>query len=113
MFKEKINKTKEYVKEHKVEISLVIGAVSLTGLSIVGYKYHDLKNELNTVKEVARNSLDREFQRNEYEINKLRKSISQLKDSNINKFDRIPKKESRIFELTLYNKDILEEKSKL
>lgn len=110
MLKEKYESCKSFVKEHKTEICF---AMTGTGLAILTYKYIDLKKEVKMVKEIAKNSLEREYQRNNYEINKLQSSIAKANNSNINKFHNIPKKESRIFELNLNNKDIIKDMYKV
>ena len=108
MLKEKFEKTKNYVVEHKKQISCVI-TVGIIG-GVIGYKHY---NNIIKLKEIAKRSLDREFNRNNIEIKKLENSIARLKPSNININYRIPERMKRIEELKLYNEEILKDKNSL
>lgn len=118
MLKEKFNKAKDYIKEHKVEISL---AVAGTGLVIMGCKLNHKTKILNSidirlgkVTSVAKRSIDREIKRVIFEIDELKESISRLDDTiNINKFSRIPERQARIEELTIQLKELYLEKNKI
>ena len=108
MLKEKFENTKNYVVEHKKQISCVI-TVGIIG-GVIGYKHY---NNIIKLKEIAKRSLDREFNRNNIEIKKLENSIARLKPSNININYRIPERMKRIEELKLYNEEILKDKNSL
>ena len=108
MLKEKIETTKNYVVEHKKQISCVI-TVGIIG-GVIGYKHY---NNIIKLKEIAKRSLDRELNRNNIEIKRLENSIARLKPSNININYRIPERIKRIEELKLYNEEILKDKNSL
>lgn len=72
MLKEKFNKTKEYIKDHKVEIGLVIAG---TGTIFLGYK---LNTRLGKVTAVAKRSIDREIKRAVFEIEEFKKFNSTI-----------------------------------
>lgn len=108
MLKEKFNKTKEYIKDHKVEIGLVIAG---TGTIFLGYK---LNTRLGKVTAVAKRSIDREIKRAVFEIEELKNSIARLDDTiKINKYCRIPERQARIEELTIQLEELYLEKNKI
>ena len=108
MIKERIKTTKEYVVKYKKQISCVIVGGIIVG--VVGYKHY---NNIIKLKNIAKRSLDREYNRNNIEIKKLENSIARLKPSNININYRIPERMKRIEELKLYNEEILKDKNSL
>ena len=108
ILKEKFENDKNYVVEHKKQISCVI-TVGIIG-GVIGYKHY---NNIIKLKEIAKRSLDRELNRNNMEIKKLENSIARLKPSNININYRIPERIKRIEELKLYNEEILKDKNSL
>lgn len=114
---EKKNNLKQYVKAHKLEIGLVIAGTAISILGINCYKTHNrlikAENEIDTVKEIAKASLKRELARNNSEIKIIDRSIKKLNNSNINVFERIPKKLARRDELVMYNNEIGESLRKL
>ena len=108
MLKEKFETTKKYVVEHKKQISCVITVGIISG--VIGYKHY---NNIIKLKEIAKRSLEREYNRNNIEIKKLEDSIARLKPSTININYRIPERMKRIEELKLYNEEILKDKKSL
>ena len=108
MLKEKIENTKNYVVEHKKEISGAIIGGAIVG--VLGYKHY---NDIIKLKNIAKRSLERELNRNNIEIKKLEDSIARLKPSTININYRIPERMKRIEELKLYNEEILKDKNSL
>ena len=108
---EKKNNLKQYVKAHKLEIGLVIAGASISILGINCYKTHN--RLIKAEKEIAKASLKRELARNNSEIKIIDRSIKKLNDSNINVFERIPKKLARRDELVMYNNEIGESLRKL
>ena len=108
MMKEKIETAKNYIVEHKKQISCVIVGGIVIG--VLGYKHY---NNIIKLKNIAKRSLDRELNRNNIEIEKLEKSIIRLKPSSININYRIPERMKRIEELKLYNEEILKDKKSL
>ena len=108
MLKEKFENTKNYVVEHKKEISCAIIGGAIVG--VLGYKHY---NDIIKLKNIAKRSLERELNRNNIEIKKLEDSIARLKPSTININYRIPERMKRIEELKLYNEEILKDKNSL
>ena len=96
MLKEKFQKAKNFVKEHKSQ--LLLGAATTISITLVILE--EMAKE--QCKEIGGRSLDREEKRILFEIKEIEESIERLdKDAPINKFDRIPRKEARINELNL------------
>ena len=96
MFKEKCEKVKTFVKDHKYEIILGTGLV-ITGITI---KY--CKKDIVDLVKIAMDSLLREERRIEFELKELYESIERLdKDAPINKFDIIPERLARMEELEM------------
>ena len=112
-FMKKENRCKQFIKEYKTEISLVIGTTSLIGVAILGVNYYNLKQKYETVADIANELIDSTVKRNTFEYNKIQKSIEDLKPSTINTFDRIPKKKERMFDLMLENEILLKKKDKI
>lgn len=112
MLKEKAKKSMEYVRTHKAEI--VIGVVTTGALIYLGYNYKDVSSKLVKVKSVAKNSLERELRRIDFEIDELKDSIDRLDPSiNINKYCRIPERNARIEELIIEKTNIYEDLEKI
>ena len=109
----KENRCKQFIKEYKTEISLVIGTTSLIGVAMLGVNYYNLKQKYETVADIANELIDSTVKRNTFEYNKIQKSIEDLKPSTINTFDRIPKKKERMFDLMLENEILLKKKDKI
>ena len=108
MFKEKCEKVKTFVKDHKYEIVLGTGLV-ITGITI---KYY--KRDIVDLVKIAMDSLLREERRIEFELKELHESIERLdKDAPINKFDRIPRRLARIEELEIDLMNVRKEISKV
>ena len=96
MFKEKCDKVKTFVKDHKYEI--ILG----TGLVISGITIKYCKKDIVDLVKIAMDSLIREERRIEFELKELYESIERLnKEAPINKFDRIPRRLARIEELEM------------
>lgn len=158
MLKERYEKTKNFVKEHKTEIlvgSICIGASILLGtkigkevkemkqlekqiadiklqeipeipklpevakvrnveleclkskLSFLDMDFTDLQLKMDTLHDIANNSLNRESSRIKFTIEELENYISNLDQTKtINKFHRIPEKEKMINDLKIQLKDI-------
>lgn len=108
MLKEKIEKTKEFVKEHKVEFLLGGTLVVTAATSII--RELILKN----AKEIGWRSLDREEKRILFEIYDIGNSIERLdKNVPINKFHKIPVREARINELKIELDEVRKDKLSL
>ena len=105
MLKEKIQKAKNFVKEHKSQFLLG----TATTISITLVILEEMAKE--QCKEIGGRSLDREEKRILFEIKEIEESIERLdKDAPINKFDRIPRKEARINELNLEYEEVQKDK---
>ena len=105
MLKEKFQKAKNFVKEHKCQ--LLLGAT--TAISVTLVVLEEISKE--QCKEIGGRSLDREEKRILFEIKEIEESIERLdKDAPINKFDRIPRKEARINELNLEYEEVQKDK---
>ena len=112
MLKEKAKKSMEYVKTHKAEI--VIGVVTTGALIYLGYSYKDVYSKFVKVKSVAKNSLERELSRINFEIDELKDSIDRLDPNvNINKYYRIPERKARIEELIIQKTKVYEDLEKI
>lgn len=108
MFKEKCDKVKTFVKDHKYEI--ILG----TGLVISGITIKYCKKDIVDLVKIAMDSLLREERRIEFELKELYESIERLdKDAPINKFDRIPRRLARIEELEIDLMNVRKEISKV
>ena len=108
MLKEKCEKAKHYVKKYRKEIAVV--AVGSVAVGVIGCKHY---NHLVKLKDIAKRSLTREYERNNIEIRKIQESIERLKPNAININYRIPERMKRIAELELYNKEILKDINEL
>ena len=105
MLKEKFQKAKNFVKEHKCQ--LLLGAT--TAISVTLVVLEEISKE--QCKQIGGRSLDREEKRILFEIKEIEESIERLdKDAPINKFDRIPRKEARINELNLEYEEVQKDK---
>ena len=105
MLKEKFQKAKNFVKEHKCQ--LLLGAT--TAISVTLVVLEEISKEQCI--EIGGRSLDREEKRILFEIKEIEESIERLdKDAPINKFDRIPRKEARINELNLEYEEVQKDK---
>lgn len=134
MLKEKIEKTKKFVKEHKTEI--IVGAVSISAMIFISKKIKTFENEaiagdtidgvdlktclsriksknldetirLDRVCEIGYRSLTREESAAMFEREELVNYIAKLDHTKtINIFSRIPEKEKRISEIDKYLQDI-------
>lgn len=105
MLKEKITKVKEFVMEHKTKIAISI--VTCGTLGTLCYKNKEIITQLTKVTNIARNSLEREVSRIKFEIEEIQNSIDRLDSSrSINKYHRIPERQSRIEELTIQLKEL-------
>ena len=105
MLKEKFQKAKNFVKEHKSQ--LLLGAATTISITLVILE--EMAKE--QCKEIGGRSLDREEKRILFEIKEIEESIERLdKDAPINKFDRIPRKEARINELNLEYEEVQKDK---
>ena len=112
MLKEKAKKSMEYVRTHKAEI--VIGVVTTGALIYLGYSYKDVYSKFVKVKSVAKNSLERELSRINFEIDELKDSIDRLDANvNINKYYRIPERNTRIEELIIQKTKVYEDLEKI
>ena len=112
MLKEKVKKSMEYVKTHKAEI--VIGVATTGALIYLGYSYKDVCSKFVKVKSVAKNSLERELSRINFEIDELKDSIDRLDANvNINKYCRIPERNARIEELIIQKTEVYKELEKI
>lgn len=112
MLKEKAKKSMEYVRTHKTEI--VIGVATTGALIYLGYSYKDVYSKFVKVKSVAKNSLERELSRINFEIDELKDSIDRLDANvNINKYYRIPERNARIEELIIQKAKIYEDLEKI
>ena len=112
MLKEKVKKSMEYVKTHKAEI--VIGVATTGALIYLGYSYKDVCSKFVKVKNVAKNSLERELSRINFEIDELKDSIDRLDANvNINKYYRIPERNARIEELIIQKAKVYEDLEKI
>ena len=105
MLKEKFQKAKNFVKEHKCQ--LLLGAATTISITLVILE--EISKE--QCKQIGGRSLDREEKRILFEIKEIEESIERLdKDAPINKFDRIPRKEARINELNLEYEEVQKDK---
>lgn len=105
MLKEKFQKAKNFVKEHKSQ--LLLGTATTISITLVVLE--EMAKE--QCKEIGGRSLDREEKRILFEIKEIEESIERLdKDAPINKFDRIPRKEARINELNLEYEEVQKDK---
>ena len=105
MLKEKFEKAKNFVKEHKSQ--LLLGTTSVISIALV---ILEEKSKEQCI-EIGGRSLDREEKRILFEIKELEESIERLdKDAPINKFDRIPRKKARINELNLEYEEVQKDK---
>lgn len=112
MLKEKAKKSMEYIRTHKAEIA--IGVVTTGALLYLGYNYKDVSSKLSKVKSIAKNSLERELSRINFEIDELKDSIDRLDpNSNINKYCRIPERNARIEELIIQKTEVYKELEKI
>lgn len=112
MLKEKVKKSMEYVRTHKAEI--VIGVATTGALLYLGYNYKDVSSKLIKVKSVAKNSLERELSRINFEIEELQDSIGRLDPNyNINKYYKIPERNARIEELIIQKAKVYEDLEKI
>lgn len=112
MLKGKIKKSMEYVRTHKAEIA--IGIATTGALLYLGYSYKDVSSRLSKVKSVAKNSLERELGRIDFEIDELKASIDRLDENiNINKYCRIPERKARIEELIIEKTNIYKDLDKI
>lgn len=112
MLKEKFEKCKEYVMEHKTEILIGAGMLVVTAVvgTVIGVKCKNLSTKLQTIGDIAEGSLERELSRNRHEQTALVESIERLdKNAPINIYNKIPKREARIAELIIQEKDILKD----
>ena len=106
MLKEKIEKTKEFVKERKAEI--ILGGTLAVTVSTLIIRELMLKN----AKGIGWRSLDREEKRIMFEIDDIADSIERLdKNAPINKFHKIPVREARINELMIELDEVRKDKS--
>ena len=111
MLKEKITTTKDFIKEHKNEICLSIVSIGVIG--VIGYKNRETINKLTSkltkVTKVAKDSLERELSRIDFDIEELQNSIDRLDPTiNINKFHRIPERQARIEELLIQRTRVID-----
>lgn len=105
MLKEKFEKAKNFVKEHKSQ--LLLGTTSVISIALV---ILEEKSKEQCI-EIGGRSLDREEKRILFEIKEIEESIERLdKDAPINKFDRIPRKKARINELNLEYEEVQKDK---
>lgn len=105
MLKEKFEKVKNFVKEHKSQ--LLLGTTSVISIALV---ILEEKSKEQCI-EIGGRSLDREEKRILFEIKEIEESIERLdKDAPINKFDRIPRKKARINELNLEYEEVQKDK---
>lgn len=112
MLKEKVKKSMEYVKTHKAEI--VIEVATTGALIYLGCRYKDVCSKFVKVKSVAKNSLERELSRINFEIDELKDSIDRLDANvNINKYYRIPERNARIEELIIQKTKVYEDLEKI
>lgn len=114
MLKEKYESCKNFVKEHKTEIVIGAVAIAVGGIAIcIGYdKYKETIEELTRKVtkngKIAREALLLHLDRIDFEIEALEESIERLDpESNINKFNNIPKRKAKIAELYLQRLTIL------
>ena len=112
MLKEKAKKSMEYIKTHKAEIA--IGVVTTGALIYLGYSYKDVSSKLSKAKSIAKNSLERELSRINFEKDELKASIDRLDpNSNINKYCRIPERSARIEELIIQEAEVYKDLEKI
>lgn len=112
MLKEKVKKSMEYVRTHKAEI--VIGVATTGALLYLGYNYKDVTSKLTKVKSIAKNSLERELSRIDFEIDEIKNSIDRLDpNAHINKYYRIPERNARIEELIIQKTKVYEDLEKI
>ena len=105
MLKEKFQKAKKFVKEHKSQ--LLLGATTVISITLVVLEEKSKKQ----CQQIGGRSLDREEKRILFEIKEIEESIERLdKNAPINKFDRIPRKEARINELNLEYEEVQKDK---
>ena len=105
MLKEKFEKAKNFVKEHKSQ--LLLGTTSVISIALV---ILEEKSKEQCI-EIGGRSLDREEKRILFEMEEIEESIERLdKDAPINKFDRIPRKKARINELNLEYEEVQKDK---
>ena len=108
MLKEKAKKSMEYIRTHKAEIA--IGVVTTGALIYLGYNYKDVSSKLSKVKSIAKNSLERELSRIDFEIGELQDSIDRLDPNyNINIYYKIPERKARIEELIIQKTEVYKE----
>ena len=112
MLKEKAKKSMEYIRTHKAEIA--IGVVTTGALLYLGYNYKDVSSKLSKVKSIAKNSLERELSRIDFEIGELQDSIDRLDPNyNINIYYKIPERKARIEELIIQKTNIYKDLEKI
>lgn len=105
MLKEKFEKAKNFVKEHKSQ--LLLGTTTVISIALVVLEEKSKEQCI----EIGGRSLDREEKRILFEIKEIEESIERLdKDAPINKFDRIPRKKARINELNLEYEEVQKDK---
>lgn len=105
MLKEKFQKAKKFVKEHKYQF--LLGATTVISITLVILE----EKSKEQCQQIGGRSLDREEKRILFEIKEIEESIERLdKNVPINKFDRIPRKEARINELNLEYEEVQKDK---
>ena len=105
MLKEKFQKAKKFVKDHKSQF--LLGATTVISITLVILE----EKSKEQCQQIGGRSLDREEKRILFEIKEIEESIERLdKNAPINKFDRIPRKEARINELNLEYEEVQKDK---
>lgn len=112
MLKERFEKCRNFVKEHKTEI--IIGGITITvtvaacmGYNINKERIEELERKVAKNGKIAKESLKLHLERIDFEIDALEESIERLDpEVSINKFENIPKRKQKINELILQRLEI-------